>query len=187
MSSVDDNDQDPEAGENASSANDSNDTGSYVSQESGSKSGGFSRNQSASKNMSLGFLAEDFGGRRKWSWLPWGRKSNYHARFKETILSGGGSSAVSSKSWHARYCPCFSTDVKKQNEFVHEMRVLARLRHPCITTVLGAVISNSHDPMLVSKYLIQKTFAELIVKAASHFDSFLYQWNTWSMAPCQIY
>lgn len=38
-------------------------------------------------------------------------------------------------------------------DFVREMRHLAKLRHPCITTVMGAVISRVEEPMLVMEYM----------------------------------
>lgn len=101
---------------------------------------------------SLGFLAKDFGPTSKWAWLfPWAKRDNYHFRFKEAILGSSGSNSID-KTWHGILCPCFDTQAKAEEAFMVEMRVLSRLRHPCITTVLGAVISRSHDPMLVSKY-----------------------------------
>lgn len=41
------------------------------------------------------------------------------------------------KTWHAMLCPWFNAQVRAQEEFMMEMRVLSRLRHPCVTTVLG--------------------------------------------------
>ena len=38
-------------------------------------------------------------------------------------------------------------------DFVEEMRHLAKLRHPCITTVMGAVISRFDEPMLIMEYM----------------------------------
>lgn len=40
-----------------------------------------------------------------------------------------------------------------KTEFVSEMRHLAKLRHPCITMVIGAVIKKTPDPMLVMEYM----------------------------------
>lgn len=42
----------------------------------------------------------------------------------------------------------FDEHSRRVNEFIVEMRMLSRLRHPCITTVMGAVISPTVDPML---------------------------------------
>lgn len=38
-------------------------------------------------------------------------------------------------------------------DFVLEMRHLAKLRHPCITTVMGAVVSKDSEPMLVMEHM----------------------------------
>jgi serine/threonine protein kinase len=34
-----------------------------------------------------------------------------------------------------------------------EMRHLSKLRHPCITTVMGAVLENGSEPALVVEYM----------------------------------
>ena len=36
-----------------------------------------------------------------------------------------------------------------KEEFMQEMRHLSKLRHPCITTVMGAMIDKGDDPMLI--------------------------------------
>lgn len=40
-----------------------------------------------------------------------------------------------------------------KNDFVEEMRHLSKLRHPCITTVMGAVIEDTDEPMLVLEHM----------------------------------
>jgi hypothetical protein len=40
-----------------------------------------------------------------------------------------------------------------KNDFIVEMRQLSKLRHPCVTTVMGAVISKKDDPQLVMEYM----------------------------------
>ena len=42
---------------------------------------------------------------------------------------------------------------KLKAEFMEEMRHLSRLRHPCVTTVMGAVIEKGEDPMLIMEYM----------------------------------
>ena len=183
-----DSDPDPEAGSALSlNEGESSNTGSRHSQgsnNSGARAG--SQNKSSSRNSySLGFLAEDFGPNRKWAWLcPWMKSNDYHSRFKESIL-GGGSGTIEGKSWHAIICPWFSAEVRREEEFIQEMRVLSRLRHPCITTVLGAVISRSHDPMLVSKchFAILTRLCQRCVLIFNIFQ----QWNTWNMAVCTTF
>lgn len=67
---------------------------------------------------------------------------------------GTGSMFDGSDSKHhvlKRFLPMwlrFDAHSRRVNEFVNEMRLLSRLRHPCITTVMGAVISSTVDPML---------------------------------------
>lgn len=143
---------DPETGEKQSVGTGSR--GSCPSIEAGAGSRSANASRSGRNSHSLGFLEEDFGRRTKWGWLfPWIKKNDYSSRFKEVILGSASSgSSLSKKSWHARWMPCFSSQVRAEENFIAEMRVLARLRHPNITTVLGAVISNTHDPMLVSKW-----------------------------------
>ncbi|KAI2506307.1 guanylate cyclase [Fragilaria crotonensis] len=36
---------------------------------------------------------------------------------------------------------------KLKADFIHEMRLLSKLRHPCITTVMGAVIESGQEPL----------------------------------------
>ncbi len=50
-----------------------------------------------------------------------------------------------------RYLPMwlrFDAHSRRVSDFVNEMRMLSRLRHPCITTVMGAVVTSAVDPML---------------------------------------
>eukprot|EP00934_Nitzschia_sp_Nitz4_P008059 Nitzschia sp. Nitz4//scaffold542_size5954//2//2866//NITZ4_009184-RA/size5954-augustus-gene-0.0-mRNA-1//-1//CDS//3329554268//8049//frame0 len=47
----------------------------------------------------------------------------------------------------------FDDESRARKEFIEEMRLLSRLRHPCITTVMGAVVAPTVDPMLVMEYM----------------------------------
>jgi len=47
-------------------------------------------------------------------------------------------------------------------EFVIEMRQLSKLRHPCITTVMGAVIDPLEEPMLVMEYMERGSLYDLL-------------------------
>jgi len=47
-------------------------------------------------------------------------------------------------------------------DFVSEMRHLSKLRHPCITTVMGAVISKKSEPMLVMEYMDHGSLYDLL-------------------------
>ena len=37
--------------------------------------------------------------------------------------------------------------------FIKEMRTLSKLRHPCVTTVMGAVMINGWEPMMVMEHM----------------------------------
>ena len=56
----------------------------------------------------------------------------------------------------------FDEHTKAKRDFVVEMRLLSRLRHPCITTVMGAVISSATDPMLVMEYMEYGSLYDLL-------------------------
>ena len=49
-----------------------------------------------------------------------------------------------------------------KKEFVKEMRLLSKLRHPNIVTLMGAVIDNVHEPMLVMEYMQNGSLYDLI-------------------------
>lgn len=158
QASSDNEEADLEIGEEQSTGTGSQ--SSVPSVEAGLGSQSATGDKSSNRNSrSLGFLEEDFGKRHKWGWLfPWLKKDG-HSQFKEIILGNQSSgNDLSKKSWHGRWMPCFSAQVRAEEAFIAEMRVLARLRHPNITTVLGAVISSSHDPMLVSKCWMDSKF-----------------------------
>ena len=129
--------------------------GTSNSKSSGSDGASNSKSSGSTGVPSLGFIQSDFGHAKKWTWmLPWKKQRKSQSHFKEAILGGNSSFDFGQKSWHSVLCPWFNDQAKLEREFIQEMRVLSRLRHPCITTVLGAVISRKHDPMLVSKFPI---------------------------------
>lgn len=49
----------------------------------------------------------------------------------------------------------------KQN-FIKEMRLLSKLRHPCVLTVMGAVISKRSEPMLVMELMEHGSLYDLL-------------------------
>jgi len=51
---------------------------------------------------------------------------------------------------------------KLKEEFMIEMRYLSKLRHPCITTVMGAVVDKRHEPMLVMEYMDHGSLYDLL-------------------------
>ena len=56
----------------------------------------------------------------------------------------------------------FDEQSRVRREFIVEMRLLSRLRHPCITTVMGAVIAPRVDPMLVMEYMEYGSLYDLL-------------------------
>ena len=111
---------------------------------SGSRSGG-GRAGSRSKSdnyFSLRFLHDEYGQSSINLFGCWGKKKKgYRARFRDSILGESLSGSLRSKTLQARLCPWFDEQTIRENEFLTEMRVLARLRHPCITTVMGKCLS----------------------------------------------
>jgi len=47
-------------------------------------------------------------------------------------------------------------------DFINEMRHLSKLRHPCITTVMGAIISRKEEPMLIMEYMYHGSLYDLL-------------------------
>jgi hypothetical protein len=62
-----------------------------------------------------------------------------------------------------RIFPCVYTEYAIQrNNFIKEMRFLSKMRHPCITTVMGAVIASDVEPMLVMECMEYGSLHDLI-------------------------
>ena len=123
-------------------------------------------------------------------WLPW-TKSNGQSQIKQSILgtaSGAGSSKV--KSSMAVLCPWFDAHSRQKQEFVTEMRLLSRLRHPCITTVMGAVISafvRCYDYLFLYRTCMCHLSHPHPLLIVPHFSlSRCSSWNIWSMEVCMI-
>lgn len=49
-----------------------------------------------------------------------------------------------------------------KREFIQEMRLLAKLRHPCITTVMGAVLDGVHEPMLIMECMDRGSLYDIL-------------------------
>jgi serine/threonine protein kinase len=56
----------------------------------------------------------------------------------------------------------FDEHSRLKKDFINEMRLLSRLRHPCITTVMGAVISVQADPMLIMEFMEYGSLYDLL-------------------------
>jgi len=119
----------------------------------GSYGGTFSGTRSTGTGqVDLDMLAKFDGGRHS-KWCPGGKRDDHRGMMKSSILgtSTGGSTSRSSVAHYV--FSCFDKQNQRKQEFMQEMRLLSRLRHPCITTVMGAVLSPFHDPMLVMEYM----------------------------------
>ena len=110
------------------------------------------------ESLNIDFLAADYGKHKRHWLFPWIKKSDYQTRFKESIL---GQSATATKV-KAKFCPWFDKESRQKQEFMKEMRILSRLRHPCITTVMGAVVSHRRDPMLVMEHMQNGSLYDLL-------------------------
>lgn len=59
---------------------------------------------------------------------------------------------------------------KLKSDFMVEMRLLSRLRHPCITTVMGAVINQNEHPMLIMEFMEMGSLAEVVQNKSIFLD-----------------
>ena len=57
-----------------------------------------------------------------------------------------------------------------RDAFVEEMRLLSRLRHPCITTVMGAVLDRKHEPLLIMERMDHGSLHDLALNPMIPFD-----------------
>jgi serine/threonine protein kinase len=55
-----------------------------------------------------------------------------------------------------------SENAIQRNNFIKEMRFLSKMRHPCITTVMGAVVASDCEPMLVMECMEYGSLHDLI-------------------------
>mgnify|MGYP005853426937 CR=1 FL=1 len=55
-----------------------------------------------------------------------------------------------------------TTSGTTRHDFIQEMRVLSRLRHPCITTVMGAVLEKKREPMLLMEYMEKGSLYDIL-------------------------
>mmetsp|Transcript_13182 Transcript_13182/g.31588 ORF Transcript_13182/g.31588 Transcript_13182/m.31588 type:complete len:1491 (+) Transcript_13182:121-4593(+) len=82
-------------------------------------------------------------------------------RMKLNLLGSTTSGSTTIKSWFAKLCPRCDEAARRQEEFKTEMRLLSRLRHPCITTVMGAIMTG-HNPMMVMELMENGSLYDLL-------------------------
>lgn len=81
---------------------------------------------------------------------------------RSTSRSGGFKSVLNSVlNTKGTVDPARKRKQTKQ-EFVEEMRYLSKLRHPCVTTVMGAVVDKGVEPMLVMEYMEHGSLYDLL-------------------------
>jgi len=75
----------------------------------------------------------------------------------------GLSSSAASGSLTSRIKTSFKDEYSRlKSDFIVEMRQLSKLRHPCITTVMGAVIATREEPMLIMEYMDHGSLYDLL-------------------------
>eukprot|EP00980_Cylindrotheca_fusiformis_P012392 scaffold3043_cov121-Cylindrotheca_fusiformis.AAC.8 len=130
--------------------------------ESGSIGVGATTKSSSESDINLGFIDSlSFGVRRKGlkRWIPFLRHNEAMAQSLSILgtVSGGSST---SRGLLAAFS-CCDENSRRREEFKEEMRLLSRLRHPCITTVMGAVM-NGYEPMMVMEYMENGSLHDLL-------------------------
>lgn len=114
-------------------------SGSYVPSHSKSSIGKLLKRKDANKNVEC----------ESWS------SKRLRLDFKEQSNRDGNSTSKTSSWPRNEY-----SQLKK--DFISEMRYLSKLRHPCITTVMGAVVSRKEEPMLVMEYMVHGSLYDLL-------------------------
>eukprot|EP00980_Cylindrotheca_fusiformis_P006580 scaffold1387_cov103-Cylindrotheca_fusiformis.AAC.2 len=93
-------------------------------------------------------------------WFPFFH-SSHSARSKLNVLGTASGGSTTHRSLLARIFPMCDENTRRQEAFLNEMRLLSRLRHPCITTIMGAIM-NRHDPMMVMEYMENGSLYDLL-------------------------
>ena len=103
-----------------------------------------------SHHFSVGFIKKELNqSKSSWaSFVRWKSGDNMETKqLHHDIL--GAESASATRNFVHILCPWVDENARRKEDFKTEMRVLARLRHPCITTVMGAVITKNLEPVMV--------------------------------------
>ena len=97
------------------------------------------------QKLSFAYLPSLFSSASSWNFTDGQRVGRKRRVFKSTI----GSEETLNRR-------------RLKQEFITEMQHLSKLRHPCITTVMGAVVENTLDPMLVMEYMEHGSLYDLL-------------------------
>eukprot|EP00980_Cylindrotheca_fusiformis_P012051 scaffold2863_cov114-Cylindrotheca_fusiformis.AAC.3 len=60
---------------------------------------------------------------------------------------------------------------KLRKNFIEEMRVLSKLRHSCIATIMGAVLERGSEPMLIMEYMDHGSLYDVLHNETMHVES----------------
>lgn len=82
-----------------------------------------------------------FGGKKS-PFRRWfgGRREDHSSRYNLSVLGSVSAGASTSRRVFAWLFPACDENGRRLEQFKEEMRLLSRLRHPCITTIMGAVM-----------------------------------------------
>eukprot|EP00980_Cylindrotheca_fusiformis_P018330 scaffold5977_cov98-Cylindrotheca_fusiformis.AAC.7 len=58
-----------------------------------------------------------------------------------------------------------------RKNFIKEMRVLSKLRHSCIATIMGAVLERGSEPMLIMEYMDHGSLYDVLHNETMHIES----------------
>eukprot|EP00980_Cylindrotheca_fusiformis_P014254 scaffold3774_cov126-Cylindrotheca_fusiformis.AAC.4 len=130
--------------------------------ESGSIGIGATTKSSSESDSNLGFIDSlSFGVRRKGlkRWIPFLRHDESMTQSLSVLGTVSGDSSTN-RGFFAAFS-CCDENTRRREEFKEEMRLLSRLRHPCITTIMGAVM-NGYEPMMVMEYMENGSLHDLL-------------------------
>eukprot|EP00980_Cylindrotheca_fusiformis_P010498 scaffold2325_cov126-Cylindrotheca_fusiformis.AAC.8 len=130
--------------------------------ESGSIDAGIKTKSMSDSDNILGFIDSlSFGVRRKGlkKWIPFLHRNEATTQSLSILGTASGGSSTNRGFFAA--LSCCDEHTRRREEFKEEMRLLSRLRHPCITTVMGAVM-NGYEPMMVMEYMENGSLHDLL-------------------------
>jgi len=94
---------------------------------------------------------------------PRSRQSRHSGHDSMAAFQSGTMSSGSKKTLLQKMLPFLYTEHSIMREsFIEEMRYLSKMRHPCITTVMGAVVASDCEPMLVMELMEHGSLHDLI-------------------------
>ncbi|CAJ1957895.1 unnamed protein product [Cylindrotheca closterium] len=104
-----------------------------------------------------------FNGRKKGRISRWlgGRLKDDTSKYNLSILGSFSAKSSISQGLATWLFPSCNETARRHEQFKEEMRLLSRLRHPCITTVMGAVM-NGIEPMMVMEYMENGSLYDLL-------------------------